>query len=97
MELSKLKQILTDTAYIRTGGSAEEKRCAEYIRDVCAELGLKARLEEFPVDLADIHKAELFCDGEAIPCVGYACSGTAVVEAPLYYLTATDPWSLSQC
>lgn len=97
MELSKLKQILTDNAYIRTGGSAEERKCAEYIRAVCAELGLEARLEEFPVDLATIHKAELFCDGEAIPCVGYACAGSGEVEAPVYYLTATDPWSLSQC
>ena len=55
MEPSKLKQILTDNAYIRTGGSAEERKCAEYIRSVCAELGLEARLEEFPVDLATIH------------------------------------------
>ena len=97
MELSKMKQILTDNAYVRTGGSDEEKRCAEYIQAVCAELGLEARLEEFPVALAHIHKAELFCDGEAVPCVGYACAGCGEVEAPLYYLTATDPWSLSQC
>ena len=97
MEQTKLKQILTDTAYIRTGGSAEERRCAAYIRDCCAELGLEARLEEFPVDLATIHKAELVCDGESVPCVGYACAGSGEVEAELYYLTATDPWSLSQC
>ena len=97
MELSKLRQTLTDNAYIRTGGSAEEKRCAEYIQAVCAELGLQARLEAFPVALATIHKAELVCDGEAIPCVGYACAGSDAVEGELYYLTATDPWSLSQC
>ena len=97
MELSKLRQILTDNAYIRTGGSAEEKRCAEYIQAVCAELGLQARLEAFPVALATIHKAELVCDGEAIPCVGYACAGSDAAEGELYYLTATDPWSLSQC
>lgn len=97
MELQKLRQILTDTAYIRTGGSAGERRCAEYIRGVCAELGLSARLEEFPVDLADIREARLWCDGEEIPCVGYACAGSGQVEAPLYYLTNLDPWSLSQC
>jgi len=97
MELWKMKQILSDTAYVRTGGSPEEKRCAEYLQAVCGELGLEARLEEFPVDLASIRKAELWCDGEAIPCTGYFCAGSGEVEAPVYYLTGTDPWSLSQC
>ena len=97
MELSKLKQILVDNAYIRTGGSAEERKCAEYIQKACAELGMEAVIEPFSVDLATIHKAQLICDGETIPCVGYACSGSGEVEGPVYYLTATDPWSLSQC
>ena len=60
MELTKMKQILSDTAYVRTGGSPEEKRCAEYIRSVCGELGLDARLEEFSVPMATIRRAELF-------------------------------------
>lgn len=97
MEQKIWSRLLTDGAYIRTGGSKEERRCAETIRDYCAQLGLEARLEEFSVDLAEIHTAKLWCDGEEIPCVGYACAGSGTVEAPVYYLTNLDPWSLSQC
>ena len=97
MEYSKMKQFLAENAYIRTGGSPEEGRCAEAIRSACAGLGLEARLEEFPVDLATIRRAELWCDGETVPCTGYACAGSGEVEAPVYYLTSMDPWSLSQC
>lgn len=93
----KMKQILTDTAYVRYSGTAGERAGAEYIRKICTELGLSARLEEFPVDLADIRHARLVCDGEEIPCVGYACAGSGVVEAPVHYLTSLDPWSLAQC
>ena len=31
MELKKIDQIFADTAYIRTGGTAEELRCAQYL------------------------------------------------------------------
>lgn len=93
----KMKQILTDTAYVRYSGTAGERAGAEYIRKICTELGFSARLEEFPVDLADIRQARLVCDGEEIPCVGYACAGSGVVEAPVHYLTSLDPWSLAQC
>ena len=97
MDLKQITKILTETAYVRTGGSPEELRCAQYLQQCCADLGLEARLEEFPVDLATIHQAELWCDGEAIPCTGYFCAGSGSVEAPFYYLSSTDPWSLSQC
>ncbi len=97
MDLNKMKKILEDNAYIRTGGSPEERKCAEYIQGVCAEMGLQAHLEAFPVELATIHKAELWIDGEQIPCTGYAQSGSGEVEAPIYYLTNSDPYALSQC
>ena len=97
MDLSRMKQILEENAYVRTGGSEEELRCARYIQDCCAQLGLQAELEDFPVDMASIKTAELWCDGESIPCTGYFCAGSGQVEAPFYYLTASDPWSLSQC
>ena len=32
-----------------------------------------------------------------ITCKGYSCAGSAEVEAPFYYLTSTDPYSLSLC
>jgi len=97
MKQSEIMKILEDNAYIRTSGTPEELRCAEYIRDYCEKLGVKAELESFPVDMADIQQAELWVDGELIPCTGYQCCGSGEVEAPLYYLNSNDPWSLSQC
>jgi hypothetical protein len=79
------------------GGSPEELRTAEYLRDVCAELGLNAELESFEVDMATVHEATLTVDGRAIPCKGYLCAGSGEVEAPLYYLRESDKYSLSLC
>ncbi len=97
MNLEQINQIFKDTAYIRTGGSAEELKCAQYIQAKCAEYGLEARLEDFEVEMADILEAVLVVDGQEIPCKGYKCAGTATVEAPFYYLRNMDKYSLSQC
>lgn len=94
---NRIMQILEETAYIRTGGSPEELRCAEYILAQCREMGLEAKLEAFEVDMADIQNAELIADGKHIPCKGYLCAGSGEVEAPLYYLTAKDANSLKNC
>ena len=97
MNLKQIEQILRDTAYVRTGGSDEELRCAEYLKSYCEGLGMKAWLEDFEVPMANISKAALICDGEEIPCKGYFCAGCADVEAPLYYLPADDEASLTGC
>ena len=96
MDILKINQILQDTAYIRTGGSREELRCAEYIAKCCADLGLQATIEPFAVPMSTMHEASLEVDGKQIPCKGYLCSGNAELEAPLYYLTSSDAYSLSQ-
>ena len=97
MDIRKIDRILQETAYVRTGGSKEERRCAEYLQAQCAELGLAARIEEFEVDAFDLHGAELLADGRPVPCKGYYGCGSAEVEAPLYYLRNEDPYSLQQC
>ena len=97
MEPKAIMKIFEDTAYVHTGGTAEERKAAEYIRSVVADMGLEANLESFPVDMADIQEAVLEVDGISIPCKGYRNAGSSTVEAPFYYLTNTDPWSLSQC
>jgi hypothetical protein len=96
MDTLKINQILQDTAYIRTGGSREELRCAEYIAKCCADLGLQATIEPFAVPMSTMQEASLEVDGKQIPCKGYLCSGNAELEAPLYYLTSSDAYSLSQ-
>lgn len=97
MDAKTIMDIFRDTAYIRTGGSPEELKCAQYLISRCAQIGLQATLEPFDVDMATIEQAQLFADGEEIPCKGYLCAGSAEVEAPLYYLTGKDAYSLSQC
>ena len=97
MNPKEIMQIFEDTAYVRMGGRPEELRCAEYLQQCCADLGLEAKLEAFEVDLADMEAASLVVDGKEIPCKGYFCAGSGEVTAPLYYLRSTDDYSLSLC
>ncbi len=97
MNREQLMRLFADTAYVRTGGSEAELRCAEYIAAQCESLGLSAAIEPFPVDMAELKTARFTVDGEPIPCKGYLCAGSGQVEAPLYYLPNTDPASLAGC
>lgn len=97
MDEKQILKIFKDTAYTRTGGSPEERRCAEYLVERCASMGLNAVIEPFSVDMAAIQEAWLVAGGVPIPCKGYLCAGNAEVEAPLYYLANRDPYSLEQC
>ncbi len=97
MNNKAMKQIFKDTAYIRMGGSAEELRCAVYLQGKCKELGLEAKIEAFEVDMSSIQQAELIVDGVSISCKGYLCAGNGEVEAPLYYLTGKDAYSMELC
>jgi len=97
MNTQKIMKIFEDTAYVRMGGSDAELKCAEYIKGLCAEMGLEAKIEDFEVDMANIKTAHLYADGEEITCKGYLLCGSGEIEAPLYYLTNTDKYSLSLC
>ena len=92
-----INRILSETAYVRTGGSNEELQCAQYLQAECAKLGLQAELESFSVDMAIIQNAQLWADGISVPCKGYLNAGCADVEAPLYYLRESSPYALSHC
>ena len=97
MKHKLINRIFKDTAYVRTGGSKEEKACADYLASVCEEVGASAYLEEFTVDMADITTATLTIDGKSIPCKAYKGCGSHEISAELFYLTATDTRSLSLC
>ena len=97
MDAKKIMQVFADTAYVRMGGSMEELRAAEYLKEQCTELGFSARIEGFDVDMATMYEAEFQADGISIPCKGYLCAGSGEVEAPFYYLRGTDRYALSQC
>lgn len=97
MNQQQMKRVFEDTAYVRTGGSQEEKRCAEYLKAHLEGLGLFADLQPFEVPMADIKEARLVVDGQDIPCKGYLLAGSHTVEAPLYYLRNKDAHSLQEC
>ena len=97
MDPKKIMNIFSDTAYVRMGGSAEELKTAEYLRQQVRDLGLDAQIVPFDVPMATIGKATFQADGVEITCKGYLCAGNADVEAPFYYLRGSDKYSLSQC
>ena len=97
MNAKEIMKIFEDTAYVRMGGTDSELRCAKYLAEYCTRLGLKAEIEEFEVDMATMQKAVFEADGVSITCKGYLNAGSAVVEAPFYYLRSTDAYALSQC
>ncbi len=97
MDAQKIMEIFRDTAYIRMGGSPEERKTAEYLMEQVSYLGLQAQLQEFPVPMAEIQEAQLVAEGKVIPCKGYLCADSAEVEAPFYYLRNLDAYALSQC
>ena len=66
MTPKSIMKIFRETAYVRTGGSQEEKQTAQYLAEKCKELGLTATVEEFPVDMATMEKAVLLVDGKEI-------------------------------
>jgi len=96
MNKAKIKKILDDTAYIRTGGSKEELKCAEYLKVLCEELGADTVIEPFSMQEADIKKEELLADGKKIEAKGYKNCGNADIEAPFYYMPSTDKASLEE-
>ena len=96
MNAAEIMKIFDDTAYIRMGGTAEELRSAEYLKSYCEKLG-KTWLEPFEVQMATIQEAVFEADGVQVPCKGYFNCGSGTVEAPFYYLRATDAYSLKQC
>ena len=97
MNAEQIMKIFADTAYIRTGGSPEELRTAQYLQDKIAGLGLKAEIVPFDVPMSRIQEAVLQVDGVEVTCKGHLCAGSGEVEAPFYYLRDSSPYALSQC
>ena len=97
MRSKLIEKIFRDTAYVRMGGSSEEKQIAEYLKKVCADFGGEAYFEEFEVDMAEVKNAELYIDGVSIPCRGYMNCGSGEVEAELYYYVGEGARALEAC
>ena len=97
LKAKDVKQILKDTAYPHTAASPEEMKCLTYLQNRCERIGLKTKVEGFPIERANIRSASLIVDGKDYPCKAYIGCGSGKVEGPLYYLRNTDDLSFSFC
>ena len=97
MNQKQLKKIFSDTAYVHTGGSEQELKCANYLVDTLAGWGLQATLQPFEVQRATVKSATLTVDGKSLPCKGYSLCGSGKVEGEIYYLPHNDKHALSKC
>lgn len=97
MNKKTVARIFKDTAYVRAGGTDEELRCAQYIKDTLSGYGAQAYIEPFKVPMGTIREQMLMVDEVNIPCKAYMLCDSGTVKAPLYYLANTDRHSLSRC
>ena len=95
MDTRKMRQIFLDTDFVHRSGTPEELQVANYLKEQCEALGVPARLEAFPVAMAEIETARVEADGREIPCKGVFCCGSGEVEGELYYMPAQDPVSIA--
>ena len=95
MKARDVNRILKETEYKRLGGRDSELKAAEYLKAECEKLGVKAWIEPFATEMADMEEAHLYADGREIPCEGFNLCGSGEIEAPLYYMPNKDAVSLA--
>ena len=95
MNKRSLRQIFKDTDYVHRSGTPEELRAAEYLKARCEALGVPARLESFPVPMAEMEEAHVWADGKEIPCRGFFNCGSGEAEGELYYMPGQDKVSVA--
>ena len=59
MNAKRITKIFKETAYVRTGGSAEERKAAEYLAGLVSDMGLTAEIVPFEVPMATLQEAVL--------------------------------------
>ncbi|MBE6604687.1 MAG: Zn-dependent exopeptidase M28 [Ruminococcaceae bacterium] len=92
-----INKILSDTAYVRYAGTEGERRCAEYLKEICSQMGLIAQAEDFPLYMFQAHTQRLVVDNEEFDCRGYWGLQGGIACGKLYYLQSTDANSLKGC
>jgi hypothetical protein len=74
-------ELLNKMEYVRTGGSKEELKCANMLKEECEKLGVEATIEAFEVDGYEIKSASLVLDnGEKVDCCGVGMSGSTPAD-----------------
>ncbi|MBQ6663520.1 MAG: hypothetical protein IJM69_08280, partial [Firmicutes bacterium] len=62
MEQKTIQTILDDTAFIHVGGTPEERKVADYLKNECEKRGVSAVLETFEVPWSSVKHARLLAD-----------------------------------
>lgn len=96
MDRNGMLKIFQDLDFVHRSGTPEELSAAEYLKNECEKLGVSARIEAFPVPMADIEEAHVYADGVEIPAKGLFLCGSGEVEGELYYMPSTDKVSMSK-
>ena len=73
-------EFLKKIYFVRTGGSKEEEKAANLIKEEVAKLGGNAELEAFEIDGSNIKVAKLLIDGKEYECAGSGYSGNTPEE-----------------
>lgn len=93
-------QVLKDLEYVRTGGSKEELKAAQYIQSKLSEIGIESVIEDFEVQSSEILECELKVTKpyeKTIPCKGYYNALEAKnLKAPFYYLEDRNDVALNE-
>ena len=105
MNEKKIMKLFRETAYVRMGGSAEELRCAEYLKEQVAALGMEASYREIlhilqlmgQTDACPVYRgSEAWLPDEATPVLSEAARDLcrrAMEYSPEEVATITQPIS----
>lgn len=97
MNCRTIDKIFKDTAYVKFAGTEGEKRCAEYITELCRKIGLTAQSESFTFNTFKVSTERLTVDNEDFDCRGYLGAPNGSVSGKLYFLRSTDATALKKC
>lgn len=95
MNTKALKQLFIDTDFVHRSGTPQELQVAELLKARCEAMGAVARIESFPVPMAEIEETHVYADGREIPAKGFFCCGSGEIEGELYYMPAQDKVSVA--
>ena len=90
-----LRAVFENTDYVHFSGTPEEERAAAYLLFLCREMDVPARMEAFPVPMAEIENTEVLADGKPVPAKGFWCCGSGTAEGEMYYMPGQDPVSIA--
>lgn len=93
-------QLLEKIGFSRVGGSKEEKKAAQILKETIEKTGNGAFIEEFEVDWQKVNKASLkTADKEYNVTAYYQCANTPEdgLRAPFYYLSTDNAVGIKNC